>query len=141
VDRWQQDLERSERCGAAPPKPHLHDGVPVVSLVRFRSRPRGTASGLESRDAGKKCTTRDAHRHLGILPSTHTRPVYAPQCERLASLAGPRGLKTVVPTNIHLATEARLDGYMRLSKGETYWTIAGSVERPDGWSLQAERKK
>jgi len=49
--------------------------------------------------------------------------VYAPQWwSDWLAWAGPPGLKTVVSTNIHLAPKLLWTGYMRVSKGETYWS-------------------
>ena len=69
--------------------------------------------------------------------------VYAPQwwADWLA-YAGPPGVQTVVSTNIHLAPKLLWDGYMRVSKGETYWN-----DLLDRWNVQvvvvdkAEQKK
>jgi hypothetical protein len=69
--------------------------------------------------------------------------VYAPQWwSDWLGWAGPPGLQTVVSTNVHLAPKLLWDGYMRVSKGETYWD-----DLLDRWNVQmvvvdkAEQKK
>ncbi len=58
--------------------------------------------------------------------------VYAPQWwSDWLAWAGPPGLQTVVSTNVHLAPKLLWDGYMRASKGETYWD-----DLLDRWNVQ-----
>jgi len=58
--------------------------------------------------------------------------VYAPQWwSDWLAWAGPPGLQTVVSTNIHLAPKLLWDGYMRVSKGDTFWD-----DLLDRWNVQ-----
>lgn len=74
---------------------------------------------------------------LGITEFLRKTPprglAYAPQwwADWLA-WDGPPGIRTVVSTNIHLAPTRVWDGYMRVSKGETYWE-----DLLNRWSVQA----
>jgi hypothetical protein len=74
---------------------------------------------------------------LGITKFLRENPprglVYAPQWwSDWLAWDGPPGIKTVVSTNIHLAPKRLWDGYMRVSKGETYWD-----NLLDRWAVQA----
>lgn len=58
--------------------------------------------------------------------------VYAPQWwSDWLAWDGPPGIRTVVSTNIHLAPKLTWDGYMRASKGETFWD-----DLFDRWNVQ-----
>jgi len=74
---------------------------------------------------------------LGITKFLRENPprglVYAPQWwSDWLAWDGPPNIKTVVSTNIHLAPKRLWDGYMRVSKGETYWD-----NLLDRWAVQA----
>ncbi len=145
LDSWQERSDRLRAMWAAPPK-FIYTLVCLLLLwcglaispaggQLLGSRPRPEAAVYNSGTPLAITEYLREHPPRGL--------VYAPQWwSDWLAWAGPRGIQTVVSTNIHLAPRLVWDGYMRLSKGETYWD-----DLLDRWNVQvvvvdkAEQKK
>jgi len=124
LDRWGQRFGRIRAAWAAPPKPIYTMVCLLLLWCGFAISPAG----------GQVLGSKPRPRHelynkgtpLAITDYLREHPprglVYAPQWwSDWLAWAGPPGLQTVVSTNIHLSPKLLWTGYMRVSKGETYW--------------------
>jgi hypothetical protein len=134
LDRWQQRFGKLRSIWEAPPKL-----VYTLMCLLF------LWCGLAISPAGGQLLGAKPRPQHGVYNSgtpiaiadyLREHPprglVYAPQWwSDWLIWAGPRGVKTVVSTNVHLAPKLLWDGYMHLSKGETYWD-----DLLDRWNVQ-----
>jgi len=124
LKRWQHSFPLFQSAWAAPPK-LLYSLICILVLwCCFAISPNGGhLLGSQPRPQERLYspgTPRAITEYLRENPPLGL--VYAPQWwSDWLAWAGPPGLQTVVSTNIHLAPKLLWDGYMRASKGETYW--------------------
>lgn len=124
LDRWGQRFGSVRAAWSAPPK-IIYTMVCLLLLwCGFAISPAGGQLLGSKPRSREECY--DTGTPLAITDYVRKHPpaglVYAPQWwSDWLAWAGPPRLKTVVSTNIHLAPKLVWDGYMRVSKGETYW--------------------
>lgn len=134
LDRWQQRFALLRTALAAQPK-LIYSLICLLALwIGFAFSPSG--GQLLGAQARPPETLYSAGTPRAITEYLCENPprglVYAPQWwSDWLAWAGPPGLQTVVSTNIHLAPKLLWDGYMRASKGETYWD-----DLFDRWNVQ-----
>lgn len=134
LDRCQERFALVRAAWAAQPK-LLYSLVCVLALwIGIALSPAGGhllgAQPRPQESLYSPGTPRAITEHLRENPPRGL--VYAPQWwSDWLAWAGPPGLQTVVSTNIHLAPKLLWDGYMRASKGETYWD-----DLFDRWNVQ-----
>lgn len=134
-DHWREKSKLLQSALSAPPKLAYTLICLLFAWVAFAMSPTGgQVLGSQPRPTDRVYASGTP---LALTEYLRENPppglLYAPQwfCDWIA-WAGPKGVKTVVSTNIHLAPKLLWDGYMEVSKGGAHWS-----DLLDRWNVQA----
>jgi hypothetical protein len=133
-ERWQERYTVFRSASSAPPKLAYTMVCLLLLWIGFAMSPAGgQLLGSQPRPQDRLYSPGTPIAIAEYLRENPSRGlVYAPQWfSDWIAWAGPPGVQTVVSTNIHLAPKLLWDGYMRASKGETYWD-----DLFDRWNVQ-----